>query len=412
MALFVLGALSVTLLSVGSSEVQIAGNHYEAMQARYVAESGVERAIRDFVANPSRVSAAQAAAVTLFTKAALGGVGRYDVSYWSVGFDTVKIRSTGQTVRGRVQGVVEAVVTTQYIAENGLMGDKQVKLGGEARVKGERGSIHSNKKTSVSSCSGLCVTLTATSSGSECSDCKSKKKVANPAGSGPRKPAVKYPTVYASDFLDQADYILQDDGKVLEVKAGKVHDPGKEGWEGWRMREPGKWVNTSDYPLDGVYYASRYIKVKGNPGYHGRPWRVTLLVGSEQKKGHVKIYGAGVMEPAIEALLIVATKIKIKWKDVPDDPDEPDDAWDPDPEGEEGDHVHLVGTIVASSYNESAKEDEDRGKIKLGKKVTLYGNIIAHGKISVKGATIIYDGLPHPRMVGPLRVLAWSSSPR
>lgn len=395
MALLVLAVMSLALLSIGASEVQIAANHLQATQALFTAEAGVERAIADFVAEPNKVTdAVSGSKVTLYTKAPLQSAGSYSVTYTGVGFATVQIESTGYTTWGGGNRTVQALVTTHFVPDQALLGDKRVTVRGKSRVEGELGNIHSNLQTNVTPCrTGICVKGTATSSGSRrdyCRGCQDPNKVGNAAASG-RKPPVTVPEeVTATSIRDDAIqagrtvYVLQDDGTIQKWKSGgpqEVYDTNAAPWYGWQLNEQRlQWNLTSDTPLDGVYYASKDIKIYGNPGTPTTPWQATLLSGADATKGKINIKGAPVMVPEFRGLLMVSSWINIRFEESDDSEDSPND-------------VELKGTIFATSYSRRNDKDKDydgeiddynRGSVWLGKGVGLNGNVVAHGKITVK----------------------------
>lgn len=441
MALFmllILAALSAALLAIGRSEVQISANQLRGTQSLFVADGGLERAIRDFVATPDLVTNAKTDTVTLFAKGTtLGSIGTYAVTYRSIGPSTVLVSSTGESSIGGGQRTVDSVVTTAFMAKYALLGESGVKVKKSSKIEGELGGVHDNTKTEVK-CDGTpCIEKTATSSTSKCTDCTSSH-VGVPGSSGGNRKKVKVPNVKATDFT--ADYVMGD-GTITDKTGTVVYnskdDKKSDGWNGWTQGGNGEWVMSGDSPLNGTYYATKRIRITGNPGAPGAPWKATLLAGSTKNKGTVDIRGAAIMEPAISGLLIVAGKVKVKWEKADEDGQDADDKDDDDKgkKDDDGDddkddkdaakeddddekkekdksrprsYVELKGTIFATSHKDKDK-DKGTGRVKLSGDVRLTGNIVAKGRVEVKGSTVTYNGSGVPNIVGDVQVIAWGT---
>lgn len=456
MILVVLASIVSALLALGALEPQIASNVLRANQALNLAEAGAERAVAQFIADPGPVNCAMATAddgcptptptatTTLFNSVNLTNAGTYTVTYRPIGFATLVVDSTGQTSIGGAQRTVRVILSTHFTSKFALLGDGGVKVKKDSKVKGNRGSAHDNTKTHIHNCDGVCVEQTATSSGDKesCKGCTDPERVGIPGLSGPGKPKETLPKVSPLDLKAKADYVLGDDGKVYDAAGNVIADTKTKGkdtpWNGWSMSGKGEWVNDSDTPPPGTYYASKRIRIVGNPGAPGAPWKATLIAGDGKHKGTVNVRGDAVMEPDLPGLLMVAGKVKLKYTPADDfaldtddqaddakakETDDLDDKKDGDDEAaEDADddvkeakrvrprgYMDLTGTIIATSHKDTDK-GKAKGRVKLSGQVRLNGNIISHGRIELhKGATVTYNVGSRARFLGPLQILSWST---
>lgn len=439
MGLVVLGTLSAALLAIGGSEVQVASNHLRGTQALFIAEAGVQRVIRDFVADPNLVTNAGTNTTTLFNNQALqagslGTIGTYTVTYRSIGWATVQAISTGKTNLGGGERTADAVVTTHVIPNQAIEGERGVTTRGTARVNGQCGAVHANQRgTRVLCTGGLCATQTATSSTSTCENCTDPNRVGVPSTSGGGKPTINIPKISPTDFA--ADYTLGDDGVVRDKNGVAM----PSGWGGWSLNQRGEWINNSDTPPNGAYYATKAIRVNGNPGVPGNPWKATLLSGDTTQRGEVVLrYAAAVMEPAASGLpLVVAGKVEVWFRaadmsskhtddqaeDTRAQTSDDDTTVDPDrrtkkstTDSEEDaqattrprTYIELTGTIIGTSQT-TRHQNKDRARVRISGDVRLKGNILARGVVDLNGGTVTYDCAPSTRLVGPVRIISWSN---
>ncbi|PYM04401.1 MAG: hypothetical protein DMD82_14540, partial [Candidatus Rokuibacteriota bacterium] len=287
--LMLLGALVATLLSVGAMESQISANLLRGTQAFDLAEAGAERAIAQFVANPSTVGNAVLGGptATLFTAQALSGLptalqnpGTYTVTWQPVGPATVLIKSTGQSAagKGNDKQTVQVVVTVPPgLPPYAILADN-VQMSGSATVSGALGSVQGNTNGSITGTAH--VSQTATSASATCTGCTDAARVGTLAGSGPNKPVQTLPTLSALDYKQYADYILQDDGTITDGKTGALLatcglKPGctTGPFAGWYQNkpttEPGNWhynatvagLAAGTTPPDGTYYSSWELSI-------------------------------------------------------------------------------------------------------------------------------------------------------
>lgn len=446
-------AITGSSLFFSGMDLKTASNHKLSNQAFYVADAGIEAALVDLVSKnfdsvlvgPDGLKNTKDDGIPSFGSSVVFGGGAYAVKVrdnddgdgdpFADVDGKIFITSTGSI--GGAQQVVEALVSDQYIASHALLGQRGVKVKKNSSINGQRGSVHDNTKTEIK-CegTGICIEKTATSSTDKCKNCTDPKLVGMPETSGGNKPSVKIPKVSPMDFIKNADYILGDKGEILDGKTGAVlaADAKKTPWNGWTMGGRGEWINDSDAPPNGTYYASKRIRITGNPGALGAAWRATLIAGSAKNKGKVEVRGDAVIEPDTPGLLFVAGKVKLKWKK-PDNDEEDVDDKDDDAKAKETDdaddkkdddddakddadddvkevertrprnYMQLTGTIIATSHKDNDK-DKAKGRVKISGDVRLNGNVVADGRIEVKGATVTYNG-SGPRLPGTLQIIAW-----
>jgi hypothetical protein len=157
-------------------------------------------------------------------------------------------------------------------------------------------------------------------------------------------------------------------------------------FSGWRMQGAGQWeFSGSGTPPDGTYFASNRIEVRASPGTASTPWRATLISGLAPEEGRVFIEGHPTIVPFFEDVLIVAGEVTLKGT---------------------GGAATLTGAVLASGGQAVDVEPE----VKIEGSVNLIGNILTGGEIEVRGtATVTYNVATRTRLLGPLRVLSWST---
>ncbi len=399
MTLFILAGLVAALLALAVAEPQIAANFLSGTQGLSLAEAGAERAIAQFVADPTLVNNAACnptcpAPAPLFGGAqTLASLGTYTVTYRPIAFATVLIQSTGQTQIGGVQRTVRVVATTQFASNYALLGD-QVEVDGNARASGTAGAIHGNREAEVKG--SAFVEQTATSASADCEGCTEPLHVGVPTLSGSNKPNVPIPTINPGDLLPKANYVFGDgvtvvngstvpEHQILIVATGILVLENTGAFVGWRMHGAGEWQFSGvTTPPNGTFYASKEIKITASPGSATAPWNATFVAGGTREEGKVEIEGHPNIVPALQDLLIVAGKVKVK--------------------GNGGD-ASLRGVIVSTATHHG----EPIGEVELEGSVTLTGNVISSGELEAKGnATVIYNVSTRTGLLGPLRILSWT----
>jgi Tfp pilus assembly protein PilX len=389
--LLILSSLVMALLAMGGWEPQISANLLQGTQALFVAEAGAERAIAQFVATPSLVSNAPPTCPTPAASSVVLGTGTAAVTYsCDAGSAAVRIDSTGSSSVGTAQRSVRIIVTTAFVSDYAILAD-EVEISGNGRVQGTKGAVHGNTKTEVEG--SAFVEQTATSSSGECEGCTtpcspSPCDPSNPASkgvgvsgaSGAGKPTQTIPAINPMDYQSKADFILQNDGKILVVATGALVNENTGSFVGWKMDDSGEWkFSGGTTPLNGTYYASKEIKISASPGTAETPWKATLLAGTSTTTGEVEIEGHPIIVPYLQDVLIVAGK-EVELK------------------GSGGD-ASLKGAVLSG------------GEVELNGSVTLTGNVVSSGEVEIKGnATVIYDAGTRTPLTGPLKTVSWSTT--
>ncbi|HXG85496.1 MAG TPA: pilus assembly PilX N-terminal domain-containing protein [Pyrinomonadaceae bacterium] len=258
-----------------------------------------------------------------------GGVGRYWVS---VKNDT----ATGETAKMDLNGIL--IVTSTGVGRDGstatiegtvgkspdppaILINSKTKIGGNLKVQGRNGSLHSND--------------TLTLSGNPCADqyFSSSADIVNSSnlkgtgcvGTGVNRPAQPFiqPTLYniRNDFYGKTDYILgaigSQAGKVYTGNGQLIADTSKTSnkwtignmtWE-WNSRYM-VWIQSGSSITNGSYYSEGNLAVTGNFGNKSIPARVTFIA-----QGCLYNKGKQYLSPAYRGISFVAgTDIKIAGK--------------------------------------------------------------------------------------------------
>ena len=303
------------------------------------------------------------------------------------------IQSTGQTQIGGIQRTVRVVATTQFASNYALLGD-QVEVGGNARASGTAGGIHGNREAEVTG--SAFVEQTATSASADCGGCTDPLRVGVPALSGSNKPNVPIPTINPGDLLAKANYVFGDGvtavngitvpkHQILIVATGTLVSENTGVFVGWRMHGAGEWeFSAGTTSPNGTFYASKEIKITASPGSATAPWSATFVAGGTREEGKVEIDGHPNIVPALQDLLIVAGKVKVK--------------------GNGGD-ASLRGAIVSTATHHG----EPTGEVEMEGSANLTGNVITSGELEVKGnVTVTYNVSTRTGLLGPLRILSWT----
>lgn len=381
--IMLLTTLTLALLAIGASEPQIASNLLRGTQALTVAEAGLERAIASFVATSSTVSNATCSpcpgsSVTLYASTTLGSTGSstgsYAVTYKPIASATLLVESTGTNSIGTATRRVRAVVSTAFSADYAILAQDEVEASGNATINGNVGAIHSNTQTEVTGSAH--VAQTATTTGSTCTGCTDSSKVGNTSGSGASKPSVSIPTFAPADYASLATVVLNDNSTI--TYSGTTYAENTSPFSGWRMHGAGEWeFSGSGTPPNGLYYATKEIKVSSSPGSSSTPWSATLVAGSSSQAGEVEIKGHATITPYYKDILTVAGEVEIEGT---------------------GGSASLTGVVMATS------EVEIKGS------ASLTGNIISRGEVEISGsASVTYDTKTRTNLTGTLKVLSWSS---
>ncbi len=419
--LLILAALVTALLATGVTEPQIASNVVRSNQALSLAEAGAERAIADFIANPTAVNCAMwtSTDVTPCTGPAtlpgwttlyggsqsLGTIGTYTVRYQPISFATLLVESTGQTSIGSVQRTVRVVLTSCSCSKYALLANT-VTMDGSSKVTGTMGAIQGNASTSFVPGSSATVSLSATSSTGPCTNCVAPY-VGDPALSGSGKSAVTIPTINPASYLKNADFILGPDpaasypcganpgipvdkSQILVVNAtswaGVTYGPCQLvsgtllGWSPTLLgANKGTWSYSGAVtPPNGTYYSAMVPAGIGASititGTTPTSWKATFVT-----PGTVDIAGSPTITPYLNDSLIIAGTVNLH--------------------GTVALAPSLTGVVMASSA------------VNMYGNVNLTGNVVSDGSVSTTGnIKVTYNVGTRSRPLGVLQVISWSTT--
>jgi hypothetical protein len=332
MAFVVLGALSAAILSVGSSEVQIASNHLRNTQAQFLAEAGLEHAFNTLRITPSFMTSANANLQTIAYNTQFGGVGssvgNYFASYQAAGANTVRVISTGNSVVGggvKSTKVLRATMSTSFSSTDAILTDGSLTISGSTDVlstSGQCGNVHTNENLTVNGGTNLQISGDATSSGPY-------QEIGNPSISGDHdsapEPEKTVPHIDPADFLAvaqaslPADHLFQmkADGQVLDGNGTLIETvvSGATSTCGWRYTSGtpmAQWqFSGSGTPCNGTYYFEGHATVSSSPGSTSVPWKTTLLAtGNLDLAGNPTI-GADANYTVRDTLFVAGLDIEI-----------------------------------------------------------------------------------------------------
>lgn len=398
MAFVVLAALASALLSVGSSEVQIASNHLRGTQAGYLAEAGLEHAfnvLRTDVNARTNANAGLQPVPGIAVDTPLGGVGTYTAQYQASGDYTMRVVSVGASAIGGAQAIRRAVMSTFFRSNNAILTDGSLTVGGSTDVLatgGTCGNVHANSNLDLNG-SNVTITGNATASGSYTTS-------GNPqvgTGSGGNKPTEHVPHIDPADFLNTAKtklsagavYQMMADGRVLKGDDTAHRSPMTSGdtYCGWRYTagSTAEWEvhSGSGTPCNGTFYFEGNATVSSGPG-NPDPWKTTLIATGDVKVTGNPTIGAAAAYTVHDSLFIAGGDVKIQGT--------PENGYNGLIAAHEQFDFSGTGTIVGLIIGENAPNTP--GSLVSANTVT--GNI-----------TLTYNCDSTPPLQGPLQILSW-----
>lgn len=389
MGLLVLGTASAALLTMGSSEVQIAANHLSGTKAQYLAEAGLEDTFNVFRTNANLVTAN--VPTTLTSVPGLNGPGttltasgNYTVQYRAAGPNTVLVTSIGTSAIGGAQRTLRAVMSSAFISNDAIRTNGPLTISGNPTVTGGCGNVHTNDILTMSG--NPSVTGSATASGTYS---VSGNPTVGP-GSGGGMPQEPIPVINPADFLGTAQatlsanqvFQMRSDGRVLDGNNTLITTLSSgQSYNGWRYTSgtPAQWSLSDNTGYDGVYYLEGNVSISGDPGSQLIPWRTTILA-----TGDLVVSGNPEITPLLTDILFVA-----------------------------GLDIRMSGN-PALGFNGLIAAHE---QIDLGGNPTITGYIIAENATSTSNTvtasrisgnpTITYSCNFNPPLQGPLQILSW-----
>jgi hypothetical protein len=392
-AVLILSALSAALLSIGTAEVLIAGNHFQGRQAHLLAEAGLEDAFDVFRSNPAQLAAAPAALGAVpglrGPGATLATGGSYVVRYQASGADTILVVSQGTTTAGATR-TMRATLTTSFRSNLAILTKGDLAISGNPSVTGACGSAHSNADLSISGNPSLTGSATATGTFSA----SGSPNVGGTTGGGQAPKPI--PAINPLDFLNAAKakvaagtipanevIQLKSDGSVLDgndVVIATV-ESGKE-FNNWKYQggSPIGWDLSGNTGVDGTYFIEGNAKISGNPGSAKTPWRTSILA-----TGDVEVSGNPEISTHLtDTLFVAGGDVKLSGN--------PTQGFN--------------GLIAAHEQIDISGNPEITGYI-IAEDAADVSQTVKENKIS-GNPTITYECDLNPPLPGPLQILAWS----
>jgi hypothetical protein len=328
--LMMMSALGMALAVNGETETLIARNQIAGMQAQAAAEAGLNHAVEvatqyifDWKSNG--FASIDVAVDTVLANADAGNLdglamntpltisagfnAEYEVSVLDdddngVGEDgdplndandVLVVRATGLAQDG-TKVVLEALLSPRNLPAILTNGD--LSLSGNASVEGSSGSVHANGGLTID---GDSVGVSGDVSSSGTLDCEEPcDQVDGTATEG--APEITVPAGHASEYLDWADYILNDDGTMTDPSGTVlcVADV-KTSCNNWDWDSAsGTWSINSNSVTAGTYYVEGHARVSGSPGSTKNPAEISIIA-----EGSIEISGSPKLAPDSPELLFV-----------------------------------------------------------------------------------------------------------
>ncbi len=173
----------------------------------------------------------------------------------------------------------------------GMVTGGSLTIAGNPEIIGDCGAAHANQIVVVSGNpiieNGVTASDTVTGSGS-ITDPNNQPVV--PLS---HQPPIEIPDVDIAEFCSGANYVLQDNGMILDVGTNTLHD-GITGWGGFKRSSssPVIWVDDGNTMNEGKYCAQGNVKISGGLGSPGNPVALSLI-----SEGSVEISGNPYLTP-------------------------------------------------------------------------------------------------------------------
>lgn len=209
--------------------------------------------------------------------------------------DVLVVRATG-SARDGTKVVLEALISPQSLPAIVTNGD--LTMSGNASLEGSEGSVHANGTLTIN---GGSVGVSGDASSSDTLSCADPcDQVEGTATGGASE--IPVPPVHASDYLEWADYILNDDGTMTD-QSGTVLCVANDktscnswDWDG----SSGTWALDDNSVTAGTYYVEGHVSVSGSPGSTKNPVQISIIA-----EGSIEIAGSPKLTPDSPELLFV-----------------------------------------------------------------------------------------------------------
>ena len=207
------------------------------------------------------------------------------------------VRAIGYAASGTV-ATLEAMITPLLLPA--IVTNNSLTISGNPDILGAQGGVHSNQNLTVSGNPTIEQNATAaatyTTTGSP--------DVGGTAGSG--YPNLTIPQVRASDYRDEADYILNSDGRLEFAATGAVlcnassNSNACKAAYAWVYDGPTGWsISSNNDPPTGTYYVEGSASISGNLGSH-TPVEISIIA-----EGSIDLSGNSDLKPHSPELLFV-----------------------------------------------------------------------------------------------------------
>ncbi len=219
----------------------------------------------------------------------------------SDGNASLVVRAIGRSPSG-ASTTLEA--TIRPLTLPGIVSNDSFRMHGNATIDGTSGAIHSNADLELDGSVSVSGSATASNDYSE----SGNPGVGGQSGGGQAPLPIQ--AIDASDYRDQADFILQADGSMTDKSGGVVCDASgdsqacQDAGYLWRFNGADGWrLNGNDLPAAGnhrTYYAETDLEFSGNPGSSGNPLDVTIIA-----EGSIDLSGNPTLEANMPGVLFV-----------------------------------------------------------------------------------------------------------
>jgi hypothetical protein len=328
--LMMMSALGMALAVNGETETLIARNQIAGMQAQAAAEAGLNHGVEvttqyifDWKTNGfASIDLAIDAVLADADAGNLNGLAMNSPLIVSAGFnaeyevsilddddsgvgedgdplndanDVLVVRATGLAQDG-TKVVLEALLSPRSLPAILTNGD--LTLSGNASVEGSSGSVHANGGLTIND-NSVGVSGNVSSTGTlNCDDpCDQVDGTATEGA-----PEIPVPAVHASEYLDWADYILNNDGTMTDSDGMVLCTwDSKTSCNDWDWDSAsGTWSINSNSVTAGTYYVEGHATVAGSPGSTKNPAEISIIA-----EGSIQISGSPKLTPDSPELLFV-----------------------------------------------------------------------------------------------------------
>jgi hypothetical protein len=209
----------------------------------------------------------------------------------------IVIRSTGFGPRNTTVQLEQMLMPIKMPA---LLVNGNLTMAGNAQVIGSQGSVHANGDLQVDG-NAVTITQNATATGTITANDGWNPGELESGG----MPAIPVPDIHAIDYFNDADFVLQADGRITNkadtttyCDAGSnqnacrnVTPPGGTAAFGWTF-DGAAWDLSQNSSNSATYFARTDVRITGNPGSTANPILLTIIA-----EGNIQISGNPDLRP-------------------------------------------------------------------------------------------------------------------